>query len=123
MNYWFLLASVISLATCLIHCVAGGRFIVRPLMEAELAVEAKYTACYCWHLVTIVLAGIVLAFARAGIFSGGREVAAASVLIASLAALWSFAMVSRWRLPWYKFPQGYLFVLVALPGGLGLWLR
>ena len=124
MNYWFLSAAFMSLVTLLVHFVAGGRFIARPLLAAdELPVEVKYTSYYCWHLVTFILAGLVLAFVRAGIAAGGREVAASGVMFAMVAAAWSFAMVSRWRLPWYKFPQGVLFVLIALPGGLGLWFR
>jgi hypothetical protein len=123
MNGWFIAAALMSGLTLGIHLVAGGRYIVRPLLAAEgLGEGAKYTAYYCWHLVSIVLAGMALAFVRAGIAPGGRELAATCVLFATLAAVWSFAMVSRHKLPFWQYPQGLLFVLVVVPGAAGLWL-
>lgn len=123
MNLWFLSAAVAAAVTFSVHFFVGGRFIARPLLAAEgLNPVTKYTAYYCWHLVSIVLAGIALAFFRAGLFSGGRELAAASVLFSAAAATLSLTIISRWKLSWFKFPQWILFVIVTLLGAGGLWL-
>ena len=123
MNYWFLAASAAAALTFLVHAFVGGRFVAGPLLRAEgLGGVAKFTAYYCWHLVSIVLAGMALAFLRAGLFPGGREVAAASLLFACCALIWSLAMIQRWRLSWFKFPQWALFAPVCIFGAAGLWL-
>lgn len=123
MNVWFLLAAVASAITFAVHFFAGGRFVARPLLADEtLSNVPKYTAYYCWHLVSILLAGMALAFLRAGIMSGGRELAAVCVVFATVAAVWNIVMVGRYRLNYFQFPQAILFIPVALLGGAGLWL-
>lgn len=123
MNYWFLAAAGAAVLTCLIHVLVGGRYVAKPLLKAvELGEVPRYTAYYSWHLVTIVLAGMALAFLRAGLFPGGREVAAASLVFATCAFLWNVMMVTRWKLNWIKYPQSILFALVMVLGAAGLWL-
>lgn len=123
MNSWFLAAAFAAAVTCLVHLLAGGRFVAGPLLRAEgLGQVARYTAYYCWHLVTIVLAGMTLAFLRAGLFAGGREVAAASLLFAACALAWNLALIQRFGLSWFRFPQWMLFGLICLLGGAGMWL-
>ena len=123
LNYWFLSASAAMALVCTIHLVVGGRFVARPLLAADGAGQvAKYTSYYCWHLVSAMLAGMTLAFLRAGIAPGGRELAAAAVLLAVFAMLWSFAMIGRYGLRVSRFPQGVLFAPVVLLGVCGLWV-
>ncbi len=123
MNYWFLAAAAAAVLTFVVHVFLGGRYVAKPLLKADgLGEVAKYTAYYCWHLVSIVLAGMALAFLRAGLFTGGREVAAASLVFATCAFLWSLMLISRWKLSWIKFPQWMLFALVMILGAGGLWL-
>jgi len=122
MNYWFLAASFAAIATFAFHTVVGGRFVARPLLAAEdVGKVARYTAYYCWHLVSILLAGLTLALLRAGLFSGGRELAAAAVTFSLCATVWSVAMIQRNNLGWVRFLQWMLFALIGFLGAAGLW--
>jgi len=123
MNLWLATAAAIAAATTLIHALLGGSEIARPLLVAEgLRRVPKYTMYYCWHLVTIVLVGLALAFALAAIGHASRDLAAFATAGAGLFALWSLGMIGLFRLRLAHFPQWALFVPMAVCGALGLWL-
>ncbi|WP_439499632.1 hypothetical protein [Bosea sp. (in: a-proteobacteria)] len=122
MNGWFLAAALIAMLTCLIHAWLGGREVARPLLAANgLGKVAKFTAYYCWHLVTIVLAGLGLAFFLGASGSGSRELGAFATGCAALFCLWSLALIARFGLKPLHFPQWVLFAPMALCGAAGLW--
>lgn len=121
MNWLLAAAAAVSVLTCLIHLVLGGREIARPLLAADgLRRVPKYTAYYCWHLVTITLAGLALAFAVAARPDGSRDLALFATGGAALFAAWSLGMIARFRLrPWH-FPQWALFLPITALGLAGL---
>lgn len=123
MNLYLFLAGIAALDVCLTHLVLGGREIVRPFLAVEkMPGIARYTLYYCWHLVTITLFGMALAFLMAAQVGGARELAVfASLGAASFAAL-NFAMNWRLGLSFARHPQGFLFLPVAALGAVGTWL-
>lgn len=123
MNLWLALAAALAAATTLIHVVLGGREIAAPLLATErLHAVPKFTMYYCWHLVTMVLAALALAFGLAAIGLGSRDLALFATVGAGLFGLWNLAMVGLFRLRLSGFPQWALFAPIALCGAIGLWL-
>lgn len=122
MNAWLALAAVLAAATTLIHAILGGREIATPLLAAErLHAVPKFTLYYCWHLVTIVLAALALAFGLVAIGLGSRDLALFATAGAALFCLWGLGMVGLFRLRIAHFPQWALFAAIAISGAIGLW--
>lgn len=122
MNAWLALAALLAAATTLIHAILGGREIATPLLAAErLHAVPKFTLYYCWHLVTIVLAALALAFGLVAIGLGSRDLALFATVGAALFCLWSLGMVGLFRLRIAHFPQWALFAAIAISGTIGLW--
>ena len=122
MNAWLALATLLAAATTLIHAILGGREIATPLLAAErLHAVPKFTLYYCWHLVTIVLAALALAFGLVAIGLGSRDLALFATVGAALFCLWSLGMVGLFRLRIAHFPQWALFAAIAISGTIGLW--
>jgi len=123
MNAYFIAAALISAFTCLIHAIAGGREIAKPLLAVgELGKIPKYTTYYCWHLVTITLAAIALAFWLAATDETEILLAMFATGAATLFALWSLAMIAIFKLRLWHFPQWALFIPAAALGFAGLVL-
>ena len=120
MNWLILSAGGASGALCLIHVFAGGRHIVGPLLGArDLHDVPKYTQYYCWHLVTIVLAAMSLAFIYSAIGTGAQDVAMVMGVIAAAFAVFGLLIVPIMQQSYRQMPQGWLFVPVALLGIAG----
>ena len=111
MNYWFVTAAAMSIFTMLVHAFAGGREVAKPLLAArDLKKVPKYTAYYCWHLVTITLAAIALAFWLAAQDENARSLAIFATFGAAAFAGWSLVMISVFKLRLWHFPQWSLFI-------------
>ncbi|WP_282605012.1 hypothetical protein [Pelagibius sp. Alg239-R121] len=121
MNTWLAAAAVASLATALIHILAGGRHIARPLMEAgDLTTVPKHTQYYCWHIVSIVLLAMAGGYAYG---STAPEAMALNVMLTGLAAsfaLWNIALILWKRLDPKHMIQWALFLPITLLGLAGL---
>ena len=121
MDLLFLGASATSIATCLVHVIVGGKFVARPLLaDEELSRVTKFTAYYCWHLVTITIAALALAF-----FIAATNPAAISLAIFAtggsvLFVVWSLAMITMFKLRPMHFPQWILFLPGAILGMAGI---
>lgn len=122
MNAWLALAAVLAAATTLIHFVLGGREVAAPLLATErLHSVPKFTMYYCWHLVTIVLAALALAFGLVATGRGSRDLALFATGGAALFCLWSLGMIGLFRLRIAYFPQWALFAAISVSGMIGLW--
>lgn len=121
MNAYLLVAAAISAVTCLIHVVVGGRYVARPLLdEPALRRAPKLTFYYCWHLVTLLLAGMALAFAMAAQPMGSRELAWFATVGAGLCGAGSLVMAVRFGRRLWHFPQWMLFLPIVVLGSAGL---
>lgn len=124
MNIWFLAAGIASFAVCLTHIIVGGRFAARPLLDTQaLTPTAKYTNYYCWHIVSIVIAGLGIMFLCAASRLEFTLLAWPATVFASLFCLWNIALYFGARKHfkvWYQLPQWLLFAPVAVLGWTGL---
>lgn len=121
MNSWFIAAAGASLATALVHIVAGGRFIARPLLAStDLREVPKYTQYYCWHIVSIVLLTMALGYAYCGFDPQASALAVVLTGLAAAFALWCALLIAWKRLSPIRMLQWMLFLPIALLGLAGL---
>ena len=113
----FLLPAAIAAVIAAIHLVAGGREIVRPLLsQAALPPVVTLTHYYCWHGVTITLAGLVGAYVYAALAPEGQVLAVFATLLAGSFSLWGLALVLWKRQRHRDLPQWILFALLTATG-------
>lgn len=121
MNAWLVAAAAAAFATFLVHTFVGGRAIAAPLLAATaLARVPRYTAYYCWHMVTLLLAAMSAALGWSAVHAN----AALTVLVLALAvgfAALSLALVLRFRVSPWHLPQWTFFVAIAALTAAGLW--
>ena len=124
MNYWFVTASGLSAIVCLLHVFGGGPATVPQLIKKQDTPGGvgRMTAYYAWHLVTITLAGMSLAFWMAARTGGAIELAWFASIGAFTFAIWSLAMITVYQLKPMLFPQWLLFFPVAITGLAGILL-
>ncbi|WP_029029306.1 hypothetical protein [Salinarimonas rosea] len=117
------LAAVSAAVTALVHLLAGGAHIARPLLRGDgLHPAVRDTHYFCWHLVTIALGGVALAYALA---AGGRaslELAVAATVFSGAAAILNVVLgVRGGHWPW-RMPQWAFFLVTTVLGTYGLLL-
>ena len=117
---WIWCACVASAATCLLHIFVGGKSTAKPLLASELGTVAKYTNYYCWHLVTITLAAMAVAYLSAAFWPNAWELAVAATLLAACFALWSIALNLIMKTHPFALPQWILFIPITIFGILGI---
>lgn len=120
MNPWLTAAAMLAAITTIIHLVLGGRDVVRPLMASTLPEEPKLTLYLCWHVVTIVLAGLTVCFLLPALGTGSHDLAWVATTGALLLTLWNGALIALFRLSLLGYPQWALFGPMAALGFLGL---
>lgn len=113
----FVVPALFAAAITIIHVVAGGREIARPLLEqGTLTPSVKFTHYYCWHLTTISLTGLSGCFAYAALSQDGRILAAFASLIAVAFCVWGLVLVFWKRQRHRDMPQWMLFLGLAVSG-------
>lgn len=113
----FLLPATIAATIAALHLFAGGRAIARPLLRQEaLPPVVTLTHYYCWHLVTITLAGLSAAYAYAAFAPDGYVLAVLATLFAGLFCLWGLALVLWKRQRHLQMPQWILFAVLTASG-------
>lgn len=121
MEIWFIAAGALSGLIAAIHVFAGGPDVARPLLAAnELDRTVRYTAYYCWHLVSISLFALAGGFIVAGVFGGSAELAAMMTILAGGFTIWGVALPMAAGLSFKAMPQGWLFLPVTVCGLVGL---
>lgn len=104
MNWILLAASIIALATTLIHAFLGGKDIAAPLLRAEVPEAVKLTMYACWHMVTAAL--------------GLTSVA---LLLVATAVVQSNELAQFLGVLWTLFALIFLFVTLVLASPRGLF--
>jgi hypothetical protein len=123
-NPFFLwLASIFNLITAVIHFFVGGKFVAKPLLNSSLKTVAKYTNYYCWHMVSIILVAMSLAFALAALYPSAWDLGAAALLLAISFLLWSVALWTWKNINPLKLPQWILFMFISVAGLLAFLLK
>ncbi|KPP85830.1 MAG: hypothetical protein HLUCCA08_18025 [Rhodobacteraceae bacterium HLUCCA08] len=122
MQQWFFFAAGgLSALWLLVHVFLGGRDIVRPALASGLSPVVRDTLYICWHFTTASIAMMAALFIWAGMSLNVTGATIASVLAAAF-SLVGIVLVLRQGGRYRDLPQGWLFVPVALLGGIGLSL-
>jgi hypothetical protein len=110
-------ASASMLATFTVHTFVGGAFVARPLLaDRSLPKAAKWLAYYCWHLVTILLIAMALAFGAAAAGVSARNAAIGLSVFCAACSLLSIAVTLRAGIAPWRFPSTTLFAVAAALG-------
>lgn len=118
--FWIWCACLASMVTCLLHIFVGGASTAKPLLASELGTVSKYTNYYCWHLVTITLAGMGVAYLVSALSPDAWELAIAATVLAALFACWSIALNLIKKTHPLALPQWILFIPITIFGILGI---
>ncbi len=54
-NWLWMIAGIVNLATALLHTIGGQFDLVNPMLQANLADQAKAEWLGAWHMITIIL--------------------------------------------------------------------
>lgn len=112
---WLWAAAALSAITFCVHTFVSGVRVARPFLADEgLPKASKWLNYYCWHIVTVLLAAMAVAYAAT---ASGRVRTDVAWLLGVLAAL--FSGLSAWvarrgDIHPLRFPSTTLFALVAL---------
>lgn len=110
-------ASASSLATFAVHAFVGGVFVARPLLsDPGLPKAAKWLAYYCWHVVTMLLLAMALAFSAVAMGLLARNAALGLSGFCAACSLLSIAVAIKARIEPWRFPSTTLFALTAALG-------
>ena len=110
-----------SFATFLIHTFIGGSGIARPLLKAgDLGKCLKYTAYYCWHMVTVLSFAMSIGLGYAA-WRGERALAIFVLLLAAAFCVLSLGMVIRFRIHPGLMPQWMLFLIITILLAIGIF--
>lgn len=119
-NLWWLLAAVGMAAISALHIVGGGAELARPLLDQKaLGAAVTLNLYYAWHLVSVMLIAMALAYGAAAISATHRSLALAASLLALAFAILNIVIGLQTDLfPW-RLPQWVLFAPVAVVGFFG----
>lgn len=121
MHLWLTVAGAAAAGVWALHTFVGGPVIAGPLLKSrDMDSVARYTNYYCWHIVTIVLAGMAVGYFVAAYSAEAVELAWAATLLAAAFAIWSLVLVIWKRQKLFHLPQWLLFVGVTALGAIGL---
>ena len=113
-------AAIMSLLTWIVHVFIGGAEIVRPLLASnQLNQSVRFTLYYCWHLVTIAIMGMVIAYILLAVRRGGVALAWYATITAIAFAGWSVLMIILNNLSPLIHGQWIAFLLIAAAGIVG----
>lgn len=116
-----LLPATLSLVLIVVHFRSGGPEVVRPLLGSkELASDVRFTLYLCWHVVTLLLAAFVVAYAGAALDPAFRPYALAATVMAGAITIWSLTVVVWKRQSHGRMPQWIAFLVLTLSGSWAL---
>lgn len=114
-SLWFWAAAAMSAVTFLVHTFVGGQRVAKPLLaDVSLPKASKWLNYYCWHLVTITLAAMAIAFAAVALGRVGAEIGWMLGTLALLFSVLSVVVALKGAIHPLRFPSTTLFALIAL---------
>jgi hypothetical protein len=114
MNWFLLIAAILSFVTFAVHFFIGGREIATPLLKSDLDQVPKLTAYYCWHMVTLMLLLMTTTFGYACFFPGNAALVVIMIIFSVGCALLSFGLIAVYRVSLMQLPQWIFFVLISI---------
>lgn len=113
-------AAALSSIWLAVHLIVGGRQVAGPLLAATtLPALVRETQYLCWHFTSVAIAAIALFFFCA-LATGNSAFAICGTVLAAGFFVVGVGIVLLRRQSHMQFPQGWLFLPVALMGLLGL---
>lgn len=120
MNAWIIAAAALSGITTLIHFFAGGKAVPRALLDADdIDAVAKLTNYFCWHIATLVLAGVTIGFAYVAVYPAAIALLVAMSGLCAACTLLNIGIILRYRVSPIAMPQWILLGGMALLGFAG----
>ncbi|MDP3852891.1 hypothetical protein [Phenylobacterium sp.] len=121
LNPWFAANAAVILLCAFVHLLLGGRGMVRPLLrDTELRPVVRDIHYCCWHLITILMFGMVIVFALAALGRASADLTLAAVLVFAAYGLWTLGLMLHRKYRIREMPQWILFGLIAALGAVGL---
>lgn len=120
MNWFLLVATILSFVTFAVHLFVGGREIATPLLKSDLDQVPKLTAYYCWHMVTLMLLLMTGAFSYAFFFPGNVALVVTMMIFCVGCTLLNFGLIVAYRVSPMQLPQWVFFVLISIFAALSL---
>lgn len=120
-NFGFAVAALLSLITFGVHTFVGGVYAARPLLAArDLPAASRWLNYMCWHMVTVFLLVMAIAYAAAAVGALSRDAAALLCTFAASFSVVSVAVTLKAGIRPWRFPASYLLASVAAAGAFGL---
>lgn len=120
MNEGLGIAALFTGVTWLIHTFIGGPAIAGPLLASSLEPVPKLTNYYCWHLVTLTLAAMAIAYGYAAFQPLARDLAVFVTLLALSFMIFGMVLTLWKRRRILELPQWMLFALIVGAATAGL---
>ncbi len=117
---WLYVASGLTVLTLLAHLLGGGKSIARTVLESDLALEPKFASYYCWHMVSITIGFMAVAFILPAMSLAAVDLAWAATILASLFTIWSIGLTIWKKQRIVTLPQWIYFLPIATTGFLGV---
>lgn len=121
-DYLFLLAAALSVLGALAHELAGAPKVLRPLKGAGLDDGVAALHHFSWHVGTVAVLAMVAEFLLAVWHPAGEVFALIATLTSAGFAVLAILLASTSQKALWRTPAPYPWTLIALLGGLGLWL-
>jgi hypothetical protein len=117
---WFWIATAASVTTLIVHTFVGGARVARPLLADEtLPRAAKWLAYYCWHIVTLLLLYMSVAFGLVAARLAPKELAIFIAVNAASFSVLSAVVALKGSIAPYRFPSTSLFLIIAIAAVAG----
>ena len=115
-------AAVSALVTFAVHTFFGGAFVTRPLLaDKSLPRAAKWLAYYCWHVVTLLLLALAIAFVAMATGLLTPKAALALSGFCAVCSLLSIGVALKGHIAPLRFPSTTLFAVTAALGFAAAW--
>ncbi len=109
-------AAAMAGVTFFVHTFIGGKFVARPLLaDGALPKASKWLNYYCWHITTLVIVALAIAFCWLAVAPNSPAIAALSLLTAAFSAL-SAGVATKGGVHPLRFPSTSLFAAVSILG-------
>ncbi|MEV4920479.1 hypothetical protein AB0K47_27185 [Streptomyces tirandamycinicus] len=123
MNGWLLTAGAAAAGTTLIHALAGGRDVVRPLLGSRMAAPPLRTLHAVWHFATADLLFSAVALVVMGLRAEPDiplTLFIAAHYFAYTAVFLVVALAADWPRPLLRLPQWMLLLPVGILAVIGV---
>lgn len=115
------IAAVLCAVTFMVHIFVGTGEVRGPLAQSGMAEAPRATLFLSWHVTSILLGTMAIAFAWAALDAAAWEAGALAALGSTLCAVLSLLHWRRSSLPFTDLPQCSAFAAMSVAALLGLF--